>query len=607
MSIPLLRELHEDMRRLFIAGASLAPNDLRLEAMLPKLERLGEAAPVFKKVAETVSGVLGASPDQAATKLLDLSVLLHAILHTQGSAEAAGELRPIGLKDTLETAPTAISYRKLQPVIDALTNSGSGRLEAIRQANADGLFADMRTVVPAVAALEDTYSEIAEYVAEEVLPKIGQRALPVLHASFDLQGGSGDARKLTAIYRLTSKEETAAAKELVRKAAFEGSQPVRIAAIRLAANDSDFEEKLLELSQDRKKEIRSAALLALSDSDSEQALERLMEALVKKDTAIAAEPIRRSGNPKLKERVLAFGEELLGAMAADGKSVSWLERMLAVLGGLRSPDEHAAERDFLMRLLNDDAIDVTETSRIQSEAAEALLESGHPQALAFLHELRHKRPNLLAYSFKAAIRLEQPADAYEAYRPYLDDRKGPAAKQLLQVFHEWVPGPLHELRHSLENVQQSEPSIVWDDRWVHRFVKMNEEDLVARLAVKPDKEVVDYLLNKANVKSNIATYRTTTILLALVRLGHEDASELIMSTIEKARPKQIYYFEEETNLLIASLPRRYADRIRLVEDRFYYEEARNKLLELADLVAAKAEEDTTKGAGLLSWIKSKVR
>lgn len=607
MSIPLLRELHEDMRRLFIAGASLAPNDLRLQAMHPKLERLGEAAPVFKKVAESVSDVLRASPDQAATKLLDLSVLLHAILHTQGSTEAAGELRSIGLKGSLETAPTIVPYRKLQPVIDALTQSGSGRLEAIRQANADGLFEDMRTVVPAVAALEDTYSEIVEYVAEEVLPKLGQRALPVLHASLNPQGGSGDARKLSAIYRLTPKEEIEAVKELIHKAAFEGSQPVRIAAIRLAANDADFEEKLLELSHDRKKEIRSAALLALSDSNSEQALDRLMEALVKKDTAIAAEPIRRSGNPKLKDRVLALGEELLGAIAAEGKSVSWQERMLAVLGGLRSPDDHAAERDFLMRLLNEDAIDVRETSRIQSEAAEALLESRHPQALAFLHELRHKRPNLLGYAFKAAIRLEQPADVYEAYRPYLDDRKGPAAKQLLQVFYEWVPEPLYEFRHSHEQEQQSEPPIVWDDRWVHRFVKMNEEDLVARLAVKPDKEVVDYLLYKANVKPNIATYRTTTILLALVRLGYEDAPELILSTIEKAGPKQIYYFEEEINLLLASLPMRYADRIRLVEDRFYYEEARNKLLELADLVAAKAEEETTKGAGLLSWIKSIVR
>ncbi|WP_337101333.1 hypothetical protein [Paenibacillus sp. YIM B09110] len=606
MSIPLLRELHEDLRRLLIAGASLAPNDLRLQAMLPKLERLGEAAPVFKKVGEAVSEVVRATPDQAATKLLDLSVLLHAILHTQGSTETAGELRSIGLTDSNASAPTHISYRKLQPVIDALTQTGSGRLEVIRQANADGVFTDMRTFVPAMTALEDSYSEIAEYVAEEVLPKIGQRILPVLHASFNFEGGSGDARKLTAIYRLTAEEEKAAAKELIRKSAFNGSLPVRISALRLAADDADFEDKLLELSYDRKKEIRSAALLALSGSDSEQALERLMEALMKKDTAIAAEPIRRSVNPKLKERVLAFGEELLGTMATDCKSASWLERMIAVLGGLRSPGQHAAERYFLMRLLHDDAIDVMETSRIQSETAEALLESKHPEALLFLQELRHKRPNLLGYSFKAAVRLEQPADVYEAYKPYLDDRKGAAAKQLLQVFYEWVPGPLYEFRNPWER-DESEALVSWDSRWVHRLVKMNEEDLVARLAVKPDQEVVDYLLYKAKVNPNIATYRTTTILLALVRLGNEQAPELILSTIEKAKPKHIYYLEEEISFLCASIPSRYADRLRLTVDRFYYEETRNKLLELADLVAAKKEEESTKGAGLLSWIKSIVR
>ncbi len=153
------------------------------------------------------------------------------------------------------------------------------------------MFIDTRTFIPAVDALKDSYSEIADYIAEQVMPIIGVSALPILHAQFDMHGGSGDAEMLTAIFKLS--EETDELWPILSSAAKEGALPVRLAAIALAAGLPGFEDDLLELSHDRKKEVRSAALLALSSNSSDKAVDRLMDALTKKDTEIAIVPIQK--------------------------------------------------------------------------------------------------------------------------------------------------------------------------------------------------------------------------------------------------------------------------------------------------------------------------
>lgn len=251
MSIPLLRDLYEDVRRLVIAGAGMAADDTRLRRSLPQLQQFGEKAPIFKRIAEEVDNVTRAQQENAADKLLDLTVLLQAVLHTQSSIEAPGELLPVGIEAANNKTITTIPYRKLKPLIDSLTLRGPNRLEAIKQGVEAGLFNDVRTFAPAVNALRDSYSEIAEYVADHVIPLLGSAALPILHSEFDMQGGSGDARMLVCLYKLAKDE-----KELwptLLAAQKDGGLPVRIAAISLTAGLPSFEEHLLDLSHDRKK------------------------------------------------------------------------------------------------------------------------------------------------------------------------------------------------------------------------------------------------------------------------------------------------------------------------------------------------------------------
>lgn len=605
MSIPLLRELHDDVRRLVIAGAGISVDDIRLKRVLPQLQQYGEKAPIFKRVAEVVAGVTGAQPEHAAGKLLDLAVLLHAVLHTQSTTEAAGELIAIGLPGAGAAAKVTVMtntpYRKLQPLIEALTQRGPGRLEIIRQSAEDGLFIDTRTFIPAVNALKDSYSEIADYIAEQVMPIIGVSALPILHAQFDMHGGSGDARMLTAIFKLS--EETDELWHILSSAAKEGALPVRMAAIALAAGLPGFEDDLLELSHDRKKEVRSAALLALSSNSSDKAVDRLMDALTKKDTEIAIVPIQKCDSARLTELLLSFGAELIDQFISKDNDAGTREKLGAVIACFQTKAKDFFVREFIMKVLDNDQLDAKEIEPAWRSAAGILLETKDEIALAFLHELRERRPHLIGYSFKAAFELLKPAELFDLYKGYLTQKRSKNARELLQAFYELTPNPIE-----LVVFEQAINKNKWDERWVQCFVELNEEELVCRFANQPDKKVVSYLVEKSKVAPQLRKPRTLHILYTLFRLGNRETPEILMSVLERATQQPFYYLEREIELLIAMLPSSYADRLRKIEDKVNFENARKQLRELADHIAAKPAEVELKeeGAGFAVWIKNKL-
>jgi hypothetical protein len=72
MSIPVLTQVYDEVRRLSIAGSVVAPGDFRLKKLLPALEPAGKKAPVFAKVAQAVTGVVESSDKTSAQALLEL-------------------------------------------------------------------------------------------------------------------------------------------------------------------------------------------------------------------------------------------------------------------------------------------------------------------------------------------------------------------------------------------------------------------------------------------------------------------------------------------------------------------------------------------------------
>ncbi|MBI3467053.1 MAG: hypothetical protein HY000_28900, partial [Planctomycetes bacterium] len=95
MSIVILTQVYDEMRRLAIAGSVVAGGDFRLKKLIAPLEQAGAKAPVFVKVAQAVKAVVDAQEQTSAPALLELTTLVNAILYTQGETGAAGTLEPI--------------------------------------------------------------------------------------------------------------------------------------------------------------------------------------------------------------------------------------------------------------------------------------------------------------------------------------------------------------------------------------------------------------------------------------------------------------------------------------------------------------------------------
>ncbi|MSU77543.1 MAG: hypothetical protein EXS16_05525, partial [Gemmataceae bacterium] len=177
MSIALLAQVYDEARRLAIAGSVVAAGDFRIKKLIVPLEQAGAKAPVFAKVAEGIKAVVESTDKTSAQALLDLATLVNAILYTQGETGAAGDLKPIATTD-LGLSATQTSARVLKPLLEALSTTGSGRLELVREAYERGAFRDLRLIQPAVAAIDDVFGEIADFVADKILPGV----LPSLHA-----------------------------------------------------------------------------------------------------------------------------------------------------------------------------------------------------------------------------------------------------------------------------------------------------------------------------------------------------------------------------------------------------------------------------------------
>src|SRR3954470_24719012 len=190
MSIAVLNQGYDEARRLAVAGSVVAGGDFRLKKLLPPLEQAGAKAPVFAKVAECAKAVIDGSEDSSAENLLELTALVTAVLYTQGETGIAGELQPIeSVSLGGESAQT--SARLLKPLLEALSSTGSGRLELVKDAHERGAFRDHRLVKPALDGVDDPYSEVADFLADDVLPMYGTAILPELRAKFDPKGTKG--------------------------------------------------------------------------------------------------------------------------------------------------------------------------------------------------------------------------------------------------------------------------------------------------------------------------------------------------------------------------------------------------------------------------------
>jgi hypothetical protein len=573
MSIAILTQVYDEMRRLAIAGGSVASGDFRLNKLVAPLEKAGEKAPVFAKVAQAAKAVVESTEQTASSALLELATLVNAILYTQGTTGLTGELQPIPTTE-LGAMPTQTSARLLKPLLEALSNTGSGRLEIIKDAYERGAFADLRLVRPALTGLDDSYPDIGDFLADNVLPRYGPAILPELRKQFDLQGKSGHLRRLRLMHAL----DPQGTRELVKQVLDEGSRELRVVAIECLGESDEDLSFLLDQSRAKSKEVRTAALRALTKVDSAAAIEAVQKAAAKDDLDALVDSLRDSSHPVLAKFVLAEADRQLTALLKlkDKKdqtpAVQRLLLWLHCLDGRDDPDVEA----FLLSIFGKAAVlaDIkSEPSGSDvNELVAALLAHGSPkcrQALIAAQELLSGP--MLSQAFFAARRSLDPAQVFKLFSPCLSAQPEKKSKKNAQAF-----GRLEAIRHGLisatenalylyrrrfhrwTNAEES-PLPPLDPRWLDVAVEGGHLDVVLPLA-RPEHAAANRFLSEQFATKNQRYH--VQILETMVRIQHPEATDAVVQTLtQSAKSTSDAYVAYWIGRLIPDLPPAAAARL----------------------------------------------
>jgi hypothetical protein len=245
MSLQLINDLYKEIRRLSIAGAELSRADFRLKNVLNDLAKIKDSSAVLQRLYTTGMKVIESDNAEVNQNFLELSNLVSAVMVTQADTQTAGEITslhnfPLG-------SPSQVSYRRLYPVIEALTGSGAGRTKIITEYYSSGLAVDMRLIGPLIGALGG-YQEIAD-ISLELLKKADSRILPLIKESFHIKGHKGDARKLVLIYHFAKDTE----RDLYIQAMNDGFKEVRESAIEILEQSKEGSKIVKEYKQQMKK------------------------------------------------------------------------------------------------------------------------------------------------------------------------------------------------------------------------------------------------------------------------------------------------------------------------------------------------------------------
>lgn len=274
MAIPILFELNQELTRLFAAGSRLSSGDPRIKKFITPLNKYGEKSPIFLKLAQLVTELLEVDTNQSAQKLIESKTFLLSVLSTQGDASPAQDNIITDINDSqnnIKLAETDRSCRTIMPVIEALTTTGSGRMEIVQQAFEKGLFNDPRLYKTAVSALEDKYAEISDYIANQVLPSMDKTVYPLLLNSYNMKGGTADGRRLSAMHKIIGENML----YLVDETAEKGNAALKAEAVKIMAYYPRYEEILLSM-LDESKLVREEVMKALVKINSKRGIDKLI-------------------------------------------------------------------------------------------------------------------------------------------------------------------------------------------------------------------------------------------------------------------------------------------------------------------------------------------
>jgi hypothetical protein len=545
MSIAVLNQVYDEARRLAVAGSVVAPGDFRLKKLVAPLEQAGAKAPVFAKVAECAKAVVEGSEATSARSLLELTSLVSAVLYTQGETGHPGKLEPIETID-LGGAVAQTSARLLKPLLEALTETGSGRVEVIRDAHQQGAFRDLRLVRPALAGLDDPYADVADFLAETVLPMYGRAILSELRAKYDPKGGKGHPRRLKLMHAL----DPAGTRELVKQALESGSKEVKVAAIECLGAGKEDLAFLVEQAGAKTQDVRGAAYRALARTNAPAAVAVLAAAITGKDLGLAAAAVAESKNDKLINLLVDEIRKETDALVKlkDKKKVSEkVDRITALFRAL--PDrEHAGADALVFDLFNrrGELARVKGTGFAGSDVVEAvfarMLDGPKPVQAALARAHAKLDDQDLTFAAIAGRRSLPAAEVYDLFSPYVTaaigkkpGKKDKAASKRDSVLDglgaDHVPNYWPDAED--DNDEQGKMPAL-DPRWLDLGLKTEDLGLVHAACQPGHSGAHAFLSNR--LAEELAKKTSTAIddiVVTMIRFEHPGATDALIAAYEK--------------------------------------------------------------------------
>jgi hypothetical protein len=573
MSIPVLVQVYDEMRRLAIAGSAVAPGDFRLKKLIAPLEKSGEKAPVFARVAQAVQAVVDSNDKTASTALLELTTLVNAILYTQGATGIAGELKPLETSDLGQT--TQAGARTLKPLLEALSSTGSGRMELVRDAFDRGTFKDLRLIKPALGAIDDPYPEIGEFICERVLPLYGKAILPELRAKLDIRGRGAHRNRLKLMHRL----DPEGSRDVIEQALHEGSKEMRLAAIECLGRSDHDRSYLLEQARSKVKEVGAAALGALlrAGSKSADVVATLKKAIAGADLGLIVGRVRECPLPEIRSYALDQAEqqlaEVLKLVKLKDKKLQGpaVERLQLLIWSL---DEHTDPKAEAFLLTCFEHADAFSTIKSQPSGADLnelvalVLSEGTPNMQRHLVAANKTLAGpMLSPALYAARATMTPAEFYDEFSPLLKGLfekrtskksgahdRGEALLAALSSDADALPGVeimrVNKVRIELRPRERSLPDL--DPRWLDAAVDAGAVALVCALA-RPGHDAANRLLSDELARAKDPQH----LLRTMVRIQHPEAVDALIAALkEQAKEKyHHYYVGYWYGPMIADLPR----------------------------------------------------
>ncbi len=546
MSIAILNDVYSELRRLAIAGSVVAPGDFRLKKLIEPLKISGDKAPIFNRVAECVEQVVNSTEKTAPSALLELGSLVGSILHTQGSTGIEGKLESLPASP-MTMQRTQTSARMLKPLMEALTTTGSGRFEQIKSAHEMNLFNDLRLVRPALQAIDDSYAEIRDYVADKILPIYGRAILDELLATFDVKGKAGHGRRLKVIHKIAPAE----ARELVKRALDEGSKEVKLVAIECLGDSDDDLSYLLEQASARAKEVRAAALLSLSRLNAAEANAMLIKALDTKDIDLLIPAAQAVASPELIDgafdRIVQDLAALLN-LKDKAKQKTAVERLLSLLQIATSQLNGRSEKLLMEMFENSETLSAIKSDPGGGDLVEFAanrLSDGSDGAVKYLIKQRDQVPSDCWYKLLQGARKSlSSADFFKIFSEYLEPKakkKSPAEGRSETLVNLLVDRQHYYYFDLDPNDDTKLPPL--DAKWLDLAIKLDLPELVCALAKLKNASLHKYLSTKWDACSGQKRRESWQFVLAMLQSEHPDAEQIILNQVNADKDgKRNYYY-----------------------------------------------------------------